>query len=330
MHEIIPLGAAAANAPGIAVFMRSLWMSPATKISPVSTKPAASANVNREETPFEALASICSVLVVGLFILTFLAQNYVIPSGSMENTLLVGDFLLVNKFIYGSKSPQYLPFTDVSIPYFQLPPLKYPHRGDVIVFEWPGDRDEIKPPEPVNYIKRCVGTPGDTVQVINRVVYVNGKLVPYPAGIKFDTYTVLPKGYPNPQIFPAGSDFNEDNYGPVVVPKKGDVIHLSASNYLKWKIFIEREGHSCDLRGSTVYVDDKPTPDYSVQHNYYFMMGDNRENSLDSRFWGFVPFQNIVGEAMIVYWSWNPDIPMYDVFSKIGSVKWGRIGMLIR
>ncbi len=277
----------------------------------------------------DSIEGLIFAIIAALLLKTFVVEAFRIPTGSMENTLLVGDFLLVNKFIYGSKSPQYLPFTDIRIPYFQLPPLRYPHRGDVVVFNWPGDRDEVRPPEPVDYIKRCIGTPGDTIQVVNRVVYVNSKLQPFPPGVKFDTYTILPKGYPNPQIFPEGSDFNEDNYGPIIVPKKSEVIHLSAKNYLKWKIFIEREGHSCDLRGSTVYVDNKPTTEYTVEHNYYFMMGDNRENSLDSRFWGFVPFQNIVGEAMIVYWSWNPDIPLYDIFQKIGTIRWGRIGMII-
>ncbi len=277
----------------------------------------------------DSIEGLIFAIIAALLLKTFVVEAFRIPTGSMENTLLVGDFLLVNKFIYGSKSPQYLPFTDLSIPYFQLPPLRYPHRGDVVVFNWPGDRDEVKPPQPVDYIKRCIGTPGDTIQVVNRAVYVNGKLQPFPAGVKFDTYTILPKGYPNPQIFPEGSDFNEDNYGPVVVPKKGEIIHLDAADYIKWKIFIEREGNSCSLRSGTVFVDDKPASEYTVKNNYYFMMGDNRENSLDSRFWGFVPFKNIVGEAMIVYWSWNPDIPIYDIFAKMGSVRWNRIGMII-
>jgi signal peptidase I len=278
----------------------------------------------------DSIEGLVFAIIAALLLKVFVVEAYRIPTGSMENTLLVGDFLLVNKFIYGSKSPQYLPFVDVSIPYFQLPPLRYPHRGDVIVFEWPGDRDQVKPSEPTNYIKRCIGLPGDTVQVIDRVVYVNGHIVPYPTGIKFESYATLPKGYPNPQIFPEGSDFNEDYYGPIVVPKKGDVIHLNADNYLKWRIFIEREGHTCDLQASTVFVDNKPVTEYKVARNYYFMMGDNRENSLDSRFWGFVPFQNIVGEAMVVYWSWNPDIPIYNIIAKLGSVKFGRIGMLIK
>jgi len=277
----------------------------------------------------DSIEGLVFAIIAALLLKVFVVEAYRIPTGSMENTLLVGDFLLVNKFIYGSKSPQYIPFTDVSLPYFQLPTLRYPRRGDVIVFEWPGDRDQVKASEPTNYIKRCIGLPGDTIQVMNRVVYVNGQVVPYPSGVKFETVSNLPKGYPNPQIFPEGSDFNEDYYGPIVVPKKGDVIHLSTRNYLKWRIFIEREGHICDLRGETVFVDDKPSAEYTVKRNYYFMMGDNRENSLDSRFWGFVPYQNIVGEAMIVYWSWNPDIPFYDVFAKLGSIQFSRIGMLI-
>lgn len=277
----------------------------------------------------DSIEGLIFAIIAALLLKTFVIEAFRIPTGSMENTLLVGDFLLVNKFIYGAKSPQYLPFTDISIPYFQLPPLEHPHRGDVVVFEWPGDRDEVKPPSPVNYIKRCIGTPGDTIQVIDRVVYVNGKLQPYPAGVKFDTYAVMPKGYPNPQIFPEGYDWNEDYYGPIVVPWKGEVVHLSKSDFLRWRIFIDREGHICTLQDTTVYVDGKPAKTYRVHNNYYFMMGDNRENSLDSRFWGFVPFKNIVGQAMIIYWSWNPHIPLYDVFQKIGSIRWGRIGMII-
>lgn len=278
----------------------------------------------------DSIEGLIFAIIAALLLKTFVVEAYRIPTGSMENTLLVGDFLLVNKFIYGSKSPQYLPFTDIQLPYFQLPSLRTPRHGDVIVFEWPGDRDQVKPPEPTNYIKRCIGLPGDTVQVINRLLYVNSGIVPYPTDVKFEALTMLPKGYPNPQIFPEGSDFNEDNYGPIVVPHKGELIPLDQSDYLKWKIFIRREGHSCDIQGGTVYVDGKPVKNYSIEDNYYFMMGDNRENSLDSRFWGFVPFKNIVGEAMIVYWSWDPEIPFYSLFSKLGSVRWGRIGMLIR
>lgn len=277
----------------------------------------------------DSIEGIIFAIIVALLLKVFVVEAYRIPTGSMENTLLVGDFLLVNKFIYGAKSPQYLPFTDIRIPYFQLPPLELPHRGNVIVFEWPGDQNELRPPNPINYIKRCIGLPGDTVQVIDRVVYVNGKRQPFPEDVKFDDYPVMPKGYPNPQIYPPGADWNVDYYGPIVVPKKGMVIHLSKRDFGEWHIFIEREGNTCSLQDTTVYVDGKPAKTYTVKQNYYFMMGDNRENSFDSRFWGFVPFKNILGQAMIIYWSWNPHIPFYDVFAKIASIRWGRIGMLI-
>lgn len=286
----------------------------------------------------DSIEGLVFAIIAALLLKVFVVEAYRIPTGSMENTLLVGDFLLVNKFIYGTTTPKSIPlfsfrdwqFYDQRLPFYRLPTLRYPQRGDVIVFEWPGDRDQVATPEPINYIKRCIGLPGDTVQVINRVVCVNGNIVPFPTGVKFESVSNLPKGYPNPQIFPEESDFNEDYYGPIVVPKKGDVIHLSAKNYSRWQIFIDREEHTCDLRGSTVFIDGKPVTEYTVMRNYYFMMGDNRENSLDSRFWGFVPYQNIVGEAMIVYWSWDPDIPIYSILAKLGSVQFSRIGMLIK
>jgi len=276
------------------------------------------------------LSGYISPILVALLLITFVVQGYGVQSGSMENTVMTGDFVFANKFIYGSKSPLYLPFSDIRIPFFELPSLRHPRTGDVVVFDWPGNRDQVRPTEQQNYVKRCIGTPGDTVRVINRVLYVNHVMIPFPPNSKFETTSVYPKGYPDPEIFPKGSNFNQDNYGPIVVPRKGEVIKLDQANFAKWKTFIEREGHTCNLSGLDVLVDGKPTDRYTVEHDYYFMMGDNRENSLDSRFWGFVPDQNIIGEAMIVYWSWDPSIPVYDLFSKIASIQFGRIGILVK
>ena len=165
-----------------------------------------------------------------------------IPSGSMEDTLLVGDFIFVNRFVYGLQ----VPLTDV-----QLPGFRDPQRGDVIVFRYPPDPSK-------NYIKRVVGVPGDTVKVNRRKVMISGDYIdePYTKHIHPQT---LPSDYEDPRIFPPGAG-NRHYFGPVVVP----------------------EGH-------------------------YLVMGDNRDNSEDSRVWGFVPEDHIKGDALFIYWSWNKD-----------------------
>jgi signal peptidase I len=127
----------------------------------------------------------------------------------------------------------------------------------------------------------------------------------------------------------------------VVVPKKGDVISLTPENLERWDTFIRREGHSVerDPRGA-ILIDGKASSTYTVERNYLFAMGDNRDNSLDGRFWGFVPEENLIGTPMIVYWSWDPDKPILDLTSvksiftgfvdKCGSIRFGRIGTLVK
>jgi len=241
-------------------------MSPTTKISPGSTNRAASANLNREETPFEALAGICSVLVVGLFILTFLAQNYVIPSGSMQNTLLVGDHLVVDQIT-------------LTAPASWMPLIRYrePRRGDIVVFHKPvyqpgiDATDADGTPQYTPLVKRLIGVPGDHIHLRNGIVFVNG--VAQPAGFAQPTTT---------------ENFNEflDDFpavSPAEVPGSTESWAVNFSNYV----------HDGDL---------------VVAPGMYFMMGDNRHNSLDSRFWGFVPRANILGRPLFNYWSFKaPD-----------------------
>ncbi|MCX8011041.1 MAG: signal peptidase I [Ignavibacteria bacterium] len=269
---------------------------------------------------------------VAAFILkTFVIEAYRIPTGSMEDTLLVGDFLLVTKFTYGSTTPRYIPFTDIALPYLQLPGFKKVKRGDIVVFEYPGDRDKLKPDEIVNYIKRCVGLPGDTIFIKDKVLYVNGQMFERPPKMKFINPSINPRGFPNFRIFPKGSEFNEDNYGPLVVPKKGDVIQLSTENIEQWRTIIDREHgrRVVKIENGKVVIDGKPVTSYTLKKDYYFMMGDNRDDSADSRFWGFVPDDLIIGEALIVYWSWDPNIPWGDFFNLLGSVRLNRIAKLI-
>jgi len=280
-------------------------------------------------------------IVVGLFLLinNFVIASFLVPTGSMENEVLTGELLFVNKFIYGGTSPRTVPLTGIDIgifkiptvrlPWFRLPAIRDVRRSDVIVFEFPGYRDEIKPDDFTFYLKRCVALPGDTLVVKDRVVYVNGQMLPIPRNIKFEMIPIDPAD-DAAKIFPKGSGFTRDNYGPIVIPRNGMVIPLTPQTFDRWQVFIEREGHTASLSGSTVSVDGKPATEYTVQRDYLFGMGDNRNNSLDSRYWGFIPKENLVGTPIIVYWSWDSNLPIYDIFGRLASVRWGRIGTLIK
>lgn len=206
---------------------------------------------------FEWIQAIVFAVILALFIRTFIVQAFKIPSASMEPTLLVGDHIMVNKFIFGTK----IPFTDISLLEWQKP-----ERGDIIIFLMPRDLDQkremqqhaeqareegdeiayqrytqkARSIEVRDFVKRIIGEPGDTVEVRGNQVYIDGEAINDPWGTYNSNYSGL-----------------RGNYGPVTVP----------------------DGH-------------------------YFCMGDNRDNSEDSRVWGFVPIENIKGQAFVIYWSW--------------------------
>lgn len=287
----------------------------------------------KKSKPKEYFDALVWAAVVAFLIKLFLFEAYRIPTGSMENTLLVGDFLLVTKFTYGATTPRNIPFTDIRIPYFRLPGLKSPKPGDIVVFDFPGDRDEKQSAEVLNYIKRCVGVPGDSIQVVNKVLYRNGQVFPNPLQSKFIA-PLQPPGIANNRVFPKGSGWNEDNYGPVRIPKKGDVIKIDSTNFEGWKMFLVKEGAANVVLnpGNELVVDGVkyPNGNYIAKRDYLFMMGDNRNNSLDSRFWGFMPMENVVGEAFMIYWSWDANISFANFFKLLGSIRWERIGTLIK
>lgn len=195
----------------------------------------------------EYVESFAIALVLALIIKCSVVEAYKIPSSSMEDTLLVGDFLLANKFIYGSKIPL--------IP-AHLPALAEPKPGDIVIFKYP-----LNPK--VNYIKRCVATEGQIVEIRNKVLYVDRKRFPDPSEGK----------HTDPRIQMG----NRDNYGPYRVPK-----------------------------------------------GYIFVMGDNRDNSSDSRFWGPLDRRLVLGKAMIIHWSWKPDpvSPQFLWYNPISILKW--------
>ncbi len=269
--------------------------------------------------------------IAALLIKTFLIETSRVPTGSMEGTIKVGDFLFVNKFIYGSSSPRNIPFTNVVLPYFQLPAITEPKKGDIIVFEYPGDRDVITPTVISNYVKRCVAEPGDTLEIINKVIYINGKELHRPPHIQYLMPNILPKGYTRPDVFPKGCGWNKDQYGPIVIPKKGDIVNLSVNNIETYRTLINRnyKREVVSTKGSKIFIDGKPVDKYEIPQDYFFAIGDNRDDSADSRYWGFVPREKIVGEALMIYWSWNPKIPFSNLFKLLGSTRFNRIAKLV-
>jgi signal peptidase I len=250
-----------------------------TKSTPAQEKPDAETTPKKiEETPFEAIASICSVLVVGLFILTFIGQNMVIPSGSMENTLLVGDHVLVDRITLA--------------PPAKWMPLVYyrePRRGDVVVFKKPvPDADAEGNPHYLDLVKRLIGVPGDHIHLHNGVVYINGQPLPLPK-TALDT--------------PAGFDqvFLDEFPAVPPVPEPG--------NYMPESWAVDFPNHVVD--GDLVVPPDK-----------YFMMGDHRHDSADSRFWGFVPRANIVGRPLFNYWSFKATQADYETPGLFNKIAW--------
>jgi signal peptidase I len=193
----------------------------------------------------EYIEAIILAIVIAFFIRTFVVQAYKIPSGSMKPTLQIGDHILVTKFNYGIKLP---------LIRSTLIPFGAPKRGDIVVFIYPEDRSK-------DFIKRLIGLPGDTVEIRDKKIFING--LPWN-----DTHGV----YVDSMILPAAVQ-PRDNFGPVTVPE-----------------------------GSL------------------FVMGDNRDESYDSRYWGFVPMKDVLGKALIIYWSWN---------SEDHDVRWKRFGTLL-
>ena len=193
----------------------------------------------------EYAEAIVLALLLALFIRTFVVQAFKIPSGSMIPTLLIGDHILVSKFAYGIKNP----FSGST-----LIPINVPQRQDVVVFRYPQNPSQ-------DFIKRVVGLPGDTIEVVDKKLFVNGSPTEDPHAVFLD-----------PQIFPKGTQ-PRDNFGPVLVPP-----------------------------------------------GTLFVMGDNRDNSHDSRFWKFVDMKQVKGKAFMLYWSWDKEN---------FSVRWNRLGKMI-
>lgn len=224
--------------------------------------------MTKKSVTVEYIKVILLAFAIALFFRTFVVQAFRIPSGSMEDTLLIGDFLLANKFIYGAR----IPFTGI-----RLPAVRAPEPGDIVIFQYPRDPSR-------DYIKRIVAGPGQSVEIRNKKLYVDGESIPNPPRAK----------------------------------------HADP--------FVRKSAHTRDN-----------SPLQVVPEGSYFVLGDNRDRSEDSRYWGFLERDLIRGKAFVLYWSWATDtrVPEYDNPSSLPGIalynllhfpsrtRWGRIGMLV-
>ena len=313
--------------------------------------------------------SLLALILIILFLKETVVEAYIVPTSSMEENILKGDFLIGSRYIYGMKVPEkiWVPFTAISIPTF-LPEYRFPafkevERGDVVVFEYP--RDPV-----YKYVKRCIAIAGDSIKIDNQDTYVNGEIVSLPAGGKFIAKE-FSKAIVDPDIF-LGVEGNKDQYPEIIVPKKGDTFILDQN--INWKLILPLllyEGNKVELiyednaltftnmsprdiyrrtgdksvyrdyvpsEGATLitpwspmiteefiqylYINGKSINEvktYTLTQDYFWMMGDNRDNSEDSRFWGFVPSSHILRQPIVTWFSINLDnyIPR---LSRIGKI----------
>jgi signal peptidase I len=328
-------------------------------------------------------------VVAATIIRGLLFSAYAIPSGSMEGTELVGDYLFVSKISYGPRMPNTplsIPFTEptmygirtyldwIKLPYMRLPGFSDVKKGDIVVFNKPEEADpKYNTPvdERTTLIKRCQGTPGDVLTIVNGQVFINGNAspnapesqtdynivtdgsninpefftdlnikpsetaataatIPYKnvsvlkgnLNIKSVTPVVDSAGKYDPAVFPHNEHFkwNQDNFGPLLLPKKGYTVQLNDSTLTLYRRAIELYEHNkVETQGKDILINGNKATSYTFKMNYYWMMGDNRHNSLDCRFWGYVPEDHIVGKAVITFFSTDAT---QDIFHKI---RWNRI-----
>lgn len=320
--------------------------------------------------------SILESIILATCIHTYFLQPFIIPSSSMEETLLVGDFMFVSKLHYGLRipiTPIGFPLLQKTIPilgirsylnnihlsYLRLPALTKLKKGEIVVFNFPYDFKETSIDRKDYYIKRCVALPGDILEIKKGNLHINGKKEKFSKKTeKKFSYIVKTKEMPfnylylnnkinvkdiislkyeeennsklyyyqifltekdakelntlktisltryfftkkDHNIFTKEKEWNLDNYGPLYVPKKGDIINLSLKLIKRYKeIIIHNEVNSLTLHGKKIFLNVKETNNFTINNNYYFMIGDNRHNSLDSRYWGFLPEENIVGKPI--------------------------------
>ncbi len=357
----------------------------------IKTKPG-----QRKSATREWIDAIIFAVIAATIIRTFFIEAYTIPTPSMEKSLLVGDFLFVSKVSYGARipnTPLSFPFAHHTLPlvggksylewikigYHRLPGFGEVKKGDCVVFNWPAENEGRPVDKKENYIKRCVGVAGDTIEVRAREVYINGVKTTSPVNSQTSYHVVtdgtgfseqaiqrvglrdgemispieynfnltkaaaqdlrsfsnvksveensVPMGAYQEFIFPFNSryNWNVDNFGPLWIPRKGASIKITVDNIALYrKVIGEYEQNNLEERDGKILVNGKEIDTYTFKMDYYFMMGDNRHNSADSRFWGFVPEDHVVGKAVFIWMSWDSQ----GTF--LNKIRWGRLFNLVK
>lgn len=319
-------------------------------------------------------------LIVALSIKAFIARSFIVASSKMEKTIFDGDFIMVNKLIFGTRLPitlLSLPFThaiysnSVLLPYYRTPAISNIARNDIIVFNYPAKGNTpIDKKEPM--VKRCIALPGDTITINDKNIFVNDRLTKGINNLQFnyrivtngqtinqlflDKYNINEGGmvseigiYDFPLtkdkldlikkdgniryvselkdfrsvksdlIFPMGKNYsyNKDNFGPLVIPFKGQKVLINTHTIDLYKDIIkDYEGNNLIIHNNEILINGIECTTYTIKHNYYFVLDDNRDNANDSRYWGFLPESHIIGKPSFIWFS-------FDKQRK--KVRWNRI-----
>ncbi len=244
-------------------------------------------------------------LLILLLLRLFVVAPYGVPTGSMEPAILPGDAVLVNQLVYYIRTPEFFPFTDWRIPHLEMKGLGTLERGDVVFFLSP----ETERGEASVLVKRTVALPGDTVALVGGRILVNGR--------EPEPYAGLSDGREPMDEKKAYSLLRKQQY--VVVPYEGYELPLDSVTAEAWKDVLHDEGIRVDYRNRIIFLNGGPATRYRFKRDYFFALGDNSQNSRDSRHFGFVPHGNLIGQVMLVFWSSGND-----------GVRWERIGKVVR
>jgi signal peptidase I len=265
------------------------------------------------------------VLFLALVLKAFIVDAFKIPTGSMKDTLLEGDFLLVNKSAYSISTPHQIPFLSKRLSRTELISTGKPEFNDIVAFEIPADYYDPDSEEYSILIKRIIGLPGDTIEIKDQILFINHKKYRTPSYIKLNL-NESPIENINKDLFPYNNKWSLENYGPIIVPKKGMKVELNPKNILQWQNAINTDYGKkvISVEGTVINLNNTAIREYSFEKDYYFVLGDNRKNSIDSRYFGYIPEEWIIGKAFMIYWSKLP-VQSSGISDYFSSIRFSRL-----